>query len=328
MHINSASIVESALGFKAESDSDAVIDIKAPTTDSTSSNSIYSTVVTDDVNQDINMVAAKIPAAPVLVLYPNQHECEWRTTNYLEQTLNTYTACYPVGDKELWLVNDVYDVRKHGAHLCEQIQADENLKPGNFSIVAFSHGGMLSRYLIEYCSFPLPIRHLVTFGAPMNGVSGISNFSRKSWVGSTVNTIVDYMVDFGIMENIFEGTDYWRDPCHHSHYLANSRFLAKANNEVEYSDDRKNKWLSLSKTLFIQWDNDEVIVPKESAHWAELDGEFNVVHRHDTDLYKLDLIGLKTMEENGQSEYVNFPGAHMQFNYTQINDYVLPVLRS
>ena len=321
-------IVQFTLGFKIESASDAASVIKTPAPGFINSYSNSLTEVSDATIQDIDIVTKKTPAAPVLVLYPNQHDCEWRTTNYFEQTLNTYTACYEVGEQEHWLVNDVYDVKKHGAHLCDQIQADENLKPGNFSIVAFSHGGMLARYLVEYCSFPQPIRHLVTFGSPMNGISGISHFQRNSMFGRIVNTAIDYLVDFGIMENIMVGTDYWRDPCHHSHYLTHSKFLAEANNEVGFSEERRSKWLSLTKTLYIQWENDEDIVPKESSHWAELDADFNVVHRKDTELYKSDLIGLKTMEENGQSSYINFPGAHMEFNYTQINDYVLPILRA
>lgn len=269
----------------------------------------------------------KVRAAPVLILYSNQAKCEWRTTNYFEQTLNTYAVCMEVATDETWLINSLYQVKPHGEKLCERVKADENLKNGNFSIVAFSHGGMLARYLIEYCNFPQPIRHLVTFGSPLNGVSAVSNMPRNGIFGGIVDFIVDKLIDFGFMDNIIMSADYWRNPHDHADYLANSRFLAEANNEVNYSDQRKRNWLSLTRALFIKWEQDTHIIPKESAWWAEYDVDMNLVQRHDTEIYKNDLIGLRTLEERGQTGFVSFPGDHMAFNYTQINDYVLPVLR-
>jgi palmitoyl-protein thioesterase len=269
----------------------------------------------------------KVIAAPVLILYSNQATCEWRTTNYFEQTLNTYAVCMEVATNETWLINSLYEVKPHGEKLCERVHADENLKNGNFSIVAFSHGGMLARYLIEYCSFPQPIRHIVTFGSPLNGVSAVSNFPRSGYFGSIIDYVIDKLIDYGWMDNIIMSADYWRNPKDHEDYLANSRFLAEANNEVSYSEQRKRNWLSLTRALFIKWDDDTHIIPKESAWWAEYDEDMNVIERHETEIYKNDLIGLKTLEERGQTAFVALPGDHMAFNYTQINDHVLPVLR-
>lgn len=125
-------------------------------------------------------VSSKIPSAPVLILEAVQHNCEFRIYNYIEQVLNTYTKCIEVASDESWLMSNLYEVKPHGSKLCTQVQNDEHFKNGNFSILAFSTGGMIARYLIEYCDFEMPIRNVVTIGVPLNGVSALPHLKRSS----------------------------------------------------------------------------------------------------------------------------------------------------
>lgn len=269
-----------------------------------------------------------MPAAPVLVLYPMHAQCEFRTTNYFEQTLNTYSRCIEVSNDETWLVNRLYDVRAHGEKVCEEVRADENLKDGNFSIVSFSMGGMMTRYLIEYCPLKMPIRNVVTLGAPLNGISGLSHMPRDGFFGRIVDWVVDKLIYLDVMDRIIESADYWRDPEDYDGYLHHSRFLAEANNEVNYDEERRQAWTHVNKALFIKWEDDQTIIPKVSSWWGQYDQDFNELQREDTTVYSKDLIGIKTLEQQGKAIYVKWPGDHMQFNFTQINEHVLPVLRS
>jgi palmitoyl-protein thioesterase len=255
-------------------------------------------------------------------------ECEWRITNYFEQTLNTYTACMEVSNTESKILDRVYDIESHGATLCQKVQDDENFTNGNFSIVSLSTGGMMARYLIEYCKFDMPIRNVVSFGGPMNGVSSNLDTDRNSFVGGVMDWVVDKTIQFDFMDRIITPADYWRNPKDMTTYLTYSRFLAEANNEVNFSEDRKEAWKHLNNALFIQWSDDATIVPKESAHWGQYDENFEIVHRHDTNLYQQDLIGIKFLEENKKATYIEWPGKHMAFNFTQINSDVLPMLRT
>ena len=140
----------------------------------------------------------KVQAANVLTIYPIGHECEYRTWNYFGQILNTTSKCFEVGMNDYWLLNKKYDINEHGAELCNILQADDDYKNGNFSIVGFSYGGMLARYVIEYCEFPSPVRNLVTFGSPLNGVSALSNYGRDSMVGSVLDWMIDKLIDWDI----------------------------------------------------------------------------------------------------------------------------------
>lgn len=232
-----------------------------------------------------------------------------------------------VSTDETWLVDNLYDVRAHGAKVCEHVRADQHLKAGNFSIVSFSMGGMMARYLIEYCPLDMPIRNVVTLGAPLNGISGINGMTRTSFLGKIADWFVDKLIKFKFMERVIEPADYWRDPTDPQGFLDSSRFLAEANNEVNFDEERRFAWTHINKALFIKWSEDDYIVPKVSAWWGQYDENYNELQRDHTNVYSQDLIGLRTLEQNGKSIYKAWPGNHMQFNYTQINDDVLPVLR-
>lgn len=275
----------------------------------------------------INGLEGKIPSAPVLVLEPVQQKCQFRIYNYIGQVLNTYSRCIEVGTTETWIKDKVYDIKRHGAELCTQVQSDEKFKNGNFSIIAFSDGGMLARYLIEYCQFEQPIRNVVTMGAPLNGVSGLSHQKRSSLLGSIVDWFVDKLISYEFMDRVIHSADYWRDPRNHDGFLAHSKFLAEANNEVDFDEERKDAWIHINHALFVQWGEDQTLIPRESAHWAVYDEHFEVVERHSTILFQEDLLGLQSLEEEDRTTYITFPGDHLEFNFTQINDHVMPVLR-
>lgn len=270
---------------------------------------------------------AKVPAAPVLVLSPVHEECEFRVYNYLGQVLNTYSRCIEVATSETWLWNKLYEVRTHGDKLCQEVKADEHFKSGNFSIFAMSTGGMMARYLVEYCDFDLPIRNVVAVGAPLNGVSALQHSDRKTFIGGIMDWVVDKMINYDFMVRVIAGADYWRDPKHHENYLKHSRFLAEANNEVNFQEERKEAWINLNHAHFIKFKNDDTIIPAESAHWGQLDEDWNDVKRHDTEIFKEDLIGLFTLEQLQKTEYSTWPGDHLEFNFTQVNEDVLPTLR-
>lgn len=269
----------------------------------------------------------KVTSAPVLVLYPMHEECHFATWNYFEQTLNTTARCIETGDKGTWLVNKVYDINTNGEELCNKLHADDTFKNGNFSIVAFSYGGMMARYVIEYCHFPEPVRNLVTFGAPLNGISAISHYTREGFLGSVVDWIVDKFISWDLMDRVIQGADYWRNPTDYDSFLTNSRFLAEANNECHFNQTRKDMWLRLNNAMFIKWEDDQTIIPSESSWWGQYDEDLEVETRHQTRIWNEDLLGMRTLEMNSRVQYTTFPGDHMVFNYTQINDYVLPVLR-
>lgn len=270
----------------------------------------------------------KVKAAPLVILYPIGEKCEFRTVNYMEQVLNTYVKCIEVGTDNTWLIDEVYDVRVQGEKIWSDIKLDENLKQGNFSIMSLSLGGMMARYLIQYCDYDLPVRNIVTIGAPLNGISGITNFGRDSWIGYVLDSLLDVLVWFKFFDRFFPAADYWKNSNNYDKYVSTSRFLAEANNELEFDPEMKDAWTTINRALFIKFTDDDVILPNESAWWGEYDEDATELDRHDSYVYQEDLVGIRTLEEAHKAQFVEWPGQHMKFNFTQINDWVIPVLRS
>jgi hypothetical protein len=64
--------------------------------------------------------------------------------------MNTYSVCYPIGGDEAPLISVIYDINRQGKILCDRVHNDAFLKDGNFSIIAFSQGSILAKYVMEF----------------------------------------------------------------------------------------------------------------------------------------------------------------------------------
>lgn len=159
------------------------------------------------------------------------------------------------------------------------------------------------------------------------GVSYVPHFPRDTWLGWAMAWIFNKVVYLDIVQMLLAPADYWYDPQNHSGYLKNSRFLAEANNQVNFDQARKEKWTNLKYAKFIKWERDTTIIPRESAWWGQYTSDLNVINRFETEVYKQDLIGIRTLEESGRAEFASLPGDHMHFTYNQINFFCDNVFR-
>mmetsp|Transcript_42912 Transcript_42912/g.50326 ORF Transcript_42912/g.50326 Transcript_42912/m.50326 type:complete len:209 (-) Transcript_42912:18-644(-) len=196
---------------------------------------------------------------------------------------------------------------------------------GEFDLIGFSQGTILSRYIIENCKLVGKVRNFIAFGGPLNGQSvNLCSFYDvfcilKRWYDSS-------MVFTDKMQNSWAPAGYFKVPGYFQEYLEHSSFLAEANNEVNYSEARREKMLNLKRAMFIKWDNEKTIKPAESSWWGEYDDNYNVLHRNQTALYQKDLIGIKTLEEQGRAKFVSIPGGHMDYTWEEIDNIVIPFL--
>lgn len=188
--------------------------------------------------------------------------------------------------------------------------------------MGISQGSVISKYIIEYCPLPNPVRSIVTFGGPHMGVSYAPDFPRDSFFGPIFAFIIDHAIYYDLLQYLIAPADYWRNPNDPDGYLKYSRFLAEANNERNFNQTRKDKWTSLQHARFVKWESDEVIIPRESSWWGMYTEDYNVVSRFDTEVYQKDLIGIRTLEESGRADFVSIPGHHMAFTYDQIVEIV------
>jgi palmitoyl-protein thioesterase len=111
---------------------------------------------------------------------------------------------------------------------------------------------------------------------------------------------------------------YFKDPGALEAYRARSEFLADIN--VESAMQRpgsaamyRSNLLTLQRLVLYQFDNDVTVVPRESSHFGEYDGE-ELRSMEETGLYTEDRIGLRELNDRGRLYLEHAPGFHMQFS--------------
>ena len=55
---------------------------------------------------------------------------------------------------------------------CTKLKLDSTYKDG-FNLIGFSQGGMIARWVLQYCSMGEKVHNFITFGSPHGGQSGI-----------------------------------------------------------------------------------------------------------------------------------------------------------
>ncbi|KAF7637727.1 hypothetical protein Mgra_00002702 [Meloidogyne graminicola] len=165
--------------------------------------------------------------------------------------------------------------------VCEILKKDQNLING-YNAIGFSQGGLFMRAIAQRCPYP-PIKNLISIGGPQQGV-------------------------FGIVQ-----AQFWHDPTRIEDYRNKNIFLPELNCEIKCNSTYKKNMLKLQNFVLVQFLKDEEIQPKESAwfgFYSENDTE-KIIPMEQTNLYKQDLIGLKTLEKTGRLHFLSINGKHL-----------------
>ncbi|KAJ8774391.1 hypothetical protein K2173_012465 [Erythroxylum novogranatense] len=113
-------------------------------------------------------------------------------------------------------------------------------------------------------------------------------------------------------------------------YLKKCRFLPKLNNELadQRNSTYKERFISLQNLVLIMFENDNVLIPKETAWFGYYpNGAFKpVLSAQQTKLYLEDWIGLKTLNEGGRVHFLNLSGGHLGISTSDIKKHVVPYL--
>ena len=103
-----------------------------------------------------------------------------------------------------------------------------------------------------------------------------------------------------------------------------SGVLGFINNQKEYDSEAKRRFLLLEKLVLIGFKRDTMISPRESAFFYEYDENHNLVNMIDTEIYKKDLFGLKTLNEEGKIVMHFLDERHCRYSFQNIADYIIP----
>jgi len=171
----------------------------------------------------------------------------------------------------------------------------------------------VARHLVENCP-DLKVRNFFTIGGPHRGVAAVPYCSTGMWC-KALTYISEHLSEYKTIQDDLNPASYFRDPSKLTQFMADSIFLPYLNNEKDFSQTKKQQILNLNHAVFVMTNQDDVVYPRESAIFGELQADGTVLNRVDTEIWKQDLLGLKTLEDAGKATFLAIDGAHVEFTY-------------
>jgi len=263
---------------------------------------------------------------PVAIIHGFYDSCESdyfpALVNLLKYNLGDYATCLRTGEGSESLSRSI---KKQAEDACDEINKNEKFN-GDFSILSISQGGLIARYIIQTCKMKGKVKKLVSFGGPMMGTSQVP-FCLGGVVCYIINSLVDYFVYSKKIQQSIGPAGYFRTAAHIKDYIDSESFLVQLNNEGKIvNETAKNRFIELESLMLIGFKKDKMISPKETAEFWEYDENFKLVPMNETNAYKNDLFGLKTLHEKNVIEVHYLDGEHTEFDFDDVVKYAVPYL--
>ena len=122
---------------------------------------------------------------------------------------------------------------------------------------------------------------------------------------------------------------YWHDPLDNEEYQTKSLFMSDINNDkAEKNQTYKENLIKLEKLVLVKFSEDSTVVPRGTEWFGfyKLGQAVEMLNYNETQLYKEDWIGLKTLDEAGKLDFLESPGDHLQFTddflFKIVDDYL------
>ncbi len=215
----------------------------------------------------------------------------------------------------------------------EAMYSDCNLRNG-FNLIAWSQGGLVGRYYIERHNMP-QVFNYISLATPQRGIYGTPGNvdPHYTWLNSFDGYISDILY-LSMFQRYVSIAGYWHDPLNHEKYLECCRFLPYLNNEKKHchSDLFKDNILKLHNMVLIKALCDEIIDPIESTHFGfyELGSDETIETVFESEEFKQDILGLKTLFQEGRLHFRETNGNHYDTVASEENfvQNILPFLQS
>ncbi len=171
-----------------------------------------------------------------------------------------------------------------------------------FDFIGISQGGLIGRgYVQKYNQNQnqFHVDNLITLVSPHGGV-----FHKYA-------NFIDFYTKK--MQTRLSIANYWRDPNQMFKYLLHSEFLADANNEkLSKNEIYKENILSLKNFVMVYSPNDEIVKPPESGFFGIYNKQLQLVNLTDTELFKQDWLGLRTLNDSNRLFVFNTNCTHVE----------------
>lgn len=199
-----------------------------------------------------------------------------------------------------------------GKTSCNLIKNDKELKGKDVDVWGLSMGGLIARYIIQDCDFGGRVKKFISYGSPQSGVQLIPQC--KLGKCKILNFFAKSLVYKSLTQKIFAPSNFFRIIGKEDKYKKNAKFLPAINNQIDHpkKDQYKKRFSSLDKLVLVEFSQDQVVQPSISSRFGYYDDKNNIVKMRDTDEYKNDLFGLKTLDEAKKIVEIESNGGHLQ----------------
>lgn len=212
-----------------------------------------------------------------------------------------------------------YNVNQQVQQACESILSNEQIKNAkSFNAIGFSQGAQFLRALAQRCPLKengIKLKNLISLGGQHQGVFGLPNCNSPTFC-----EYIRYLLTRGAYEKDIQDhlvqAQYWHDPIHEEEYREKNIFLADINNENGVNQTYKNNLLQLDNLVLVKFEQDEMVVPRESSHFEfYVSGQTKDIQPLESSpIWMEDRLGLRQAAAENRLKLISIPGHHLQYH--------------